>query len=123
MVITFGAVGLGGQETNCIDGVRNFRLSNQDVVQLTPIIRATKPNLHHRGNRSYTASWEVRRQHESAADAEAFVISHAAEFTAAGEVTFASGVASLVLSEAVVTATGGTIGAVTNHSYSVQGTL
>jgi len=120
MTITFDAISLGGASADEFDWPQNFRLDLVDETQLASLIRAAAPALHHRGNRHYTASWTVARAHADVATAEAFILSHAQEFTEAGTLSFD---AALVLDPATVTTQGVYKGSVTFHSYTAVGTL
>lgn len=122
MTIDFDSVSLAGAASDCFDQPRNFRMDHVDEIQMAPILRAAKPNLHHRGNRHYQISWETSRSHADATAAENFLISHAQEFTEVGALVLA-GTTSLTLNPAVVKCTGAYTGSVTYHAYQAQGTL
>lgn len=123
MTITFdSSTNLAGADSGGFDQPSGFLIDQQDVTQIVPLVRADAPEVHHRGNRVYNASWKVSRQHATVAAAEAFILAHAQLFDDVGEVVFTptSGTA-LTLTKAIVRCSGAHMGLVTNHSYTVVG--
>ena len=112
----------GGRES-----VSDFRINNEDILDVEAFLRATEISVFNRGNRKTTVKFSVKRTHDSVEAAETFILEHSTDMPGHGLVTFVAVSAtgsetSRYLQDASVeVAEASYTGSTTYHTYTIIG--